>query len=242
MIAFCNRQVDCHRLLSMAIKFFAENQLRMTEPAESKSVLMEKNRLESLTDGIFAFAMTLLVTSMILPRDAIATQASGAALLSMLPDFYHYIIAFFVLAAFWMGHHEQFSKIHHLDNNFMVLNVIGLFFVTLVPFSTSFIGDYPSTDPIPTCLFEFNLLVLGLIFVIQWYYASRDHYLISPEYPDYAIWRRTNHALIIPVVSLLGIILALIGFSSSTMVYMLTPLATYIVERKARTRAELNKK
>ena len=214
----------------------------MTESAESKNVLMEKNRLESLTDGIFAFAMTLLVTSMILPRDAVATQASGAALISMLPDFYHYIIAFFVLAAFWMGHHEQFSRIHHLDSNFMILNVIGLFFVTLVPFSTSFIGDYPSSDPIPTCLFEFNLLVLGLIFVFQWYYASRNHYLVSPEYPEYAISQQLNHGLMIPLISLLGIILALIGFSSSTMVYMLSPLASYIVERNARTRAELIKK
>jgi uncharacterized membrane protein len=212
----------------------------MTESAESNNVLMEKNRLESLTDGIFAFAMTLLVTSLILPRDAIATQASGAALISMLPDFYHYIIAFFVLAAFWMGHHEQFSKIHHLDRNFLILNVTGLFFVTLVPFSTSFIGDYPSTDPIPTCLFEFNLLVLGLIFVFQWYYATRDHYLISPEYPEYAIWRRMNRGLIIPAVSTLGIILALSGFHSSTMVYMLIPFATYIVEQKARKSAELN--
>ena len=55
---------------------------------------MEKNRLESLTDGIFAFAMTLLVTSLILPRSAIVSQTSGAALASLLPDFYHYIIAF----------------------------------------------------------------------------------------------------------------------------------------------------
>src|SRR5512145_47249 len=114
----------------------------MPETAERHSVLMEKNRMESLTDGIFAFAMTLLVTSMILPRDAVTTLTSGAALASLVPDFFHYIIAFFVLAAFWMGHHEQFSRIHHLDRNFLFLNVIGLFFVTLVPFSTSFIGDY----------------------------------------------------------------------------------------------------
>jgi len=198
---------------------------------------MEKNRLESLTDGIFAFAMTLLVTSMILPRDAIASQSAGAALLSMLPDFYHYIIAFFVLAAFWMGHHEQFSRIHHLDNYFMVMNVIGLFFVTLVPFSTSFIGDYPSAELLPTVLFEFNLMILGLIFVFQWYYASRKHYLISPDYPDTAISHRLNHGLIIPFISLLGILLAVAGFTSSTMIYMLSPLATYLVERHARKNA-----
>lgn len=99
----------------------------MQDTTESGMVLMEKNRMESLTEGIFAFAMTLLVTSMILPGDAITSQSSGSALLSLLPEFYHYIIAFFVLAAFWMGHHEQFRNVHHFDNYFLYINIISLF-------------------------------------------------------------------------------------------------------------------
>jgi uncharacterized membrane protein len=137
-----------------------------------------------------------------------------------------------------MGHHEQFSKIHHLDKNFLILNVIGLFFVTLVPFSTSFIGDYPSSDIIPTCLFEFNLLILGLVFATQWYYATRKHYLVCPDYPEYEIQRRMNHGLIIPVISLLGIIIAIAGFNSSTMIYMTSPFVTYAVEKYAKKRSE----
>jgi uncharacterized membrane protein len=203
----------------------------MTESAEQKSELMEKNRLESLTDGIFAFAMTLLVTSMILPRDAVATQSSGSALLTLLPDFYHYIIAFFVLAGFWIAHHEQSSKIHHLDKKFLLLNIIGLFFVTLVPFSTSFIGDYDTSDVIATCIFELNLLILGLIFTIQWYYASRTYKLIATDHPQSDIRRRLYHGLIIPAISLAGIIITVMGFSSSTMIYMASPLVSYAVER-----------
>lgn len=202
----------------------------MTESAETRNVLMEKNRMESLTDGIFAFAMTLLVTSMILPGDAIPSQSSGSTLLSLLPDFYHYIIAFFVLAAFWMAHHEQFSRIHHIDNKFLYLNIIALFFVTLVPFSTSFIGDYDS-DVIATCLFEFNLMVLGLIFTLQWLYAARKHRLISLDYPVSDIRRRLNHGLIIPFISLVGIVITVMGFDSSTMIYMTSPLVSYVIDR-----------
>jgi uncharacterized membrane protein len=205
----------------------------LIEPAESRSVLMEKNRMESLTDGIFAFAMTLLVTSMILPRDAVSTLSSGAALTSLIPDFFHYIIAFFVLAAFWMGHHEQFSKIHHLDRNFLLLNVIGLFFVTLVPFSTSFIGDY-SSDMVATCLFEFNLMVLGLVFALQWYYATRNRRLVSPELTEYQVLRRQAHGLTLPVISLAGIIITVMGFDSSTMIYMTSPLVAWFVDRMVR--------
>jgi uncharacterized membrane protein len=208
----------------------------MTEPAETRSVLMEKNRMESLTDGIFAFAMTLLVTSMILPGDATATQGSGSALVALLPSFYHYIIAFFVLAGFWMAHHIQFSKVHHIDHTFLYMNIVGLFFVTLVPFSTSFIGDY-NADVVATCLFEVNLMVLGMVFTLQWLYAAMNHRLISPDYPASAIRRRVYHGMIIPVISLAGILITLTGFDSSTMIYMATPLVTYVVDRYARNGA-----
>jgi len=207
----------------------------MTEPAETRSVLMEKNRMESLTDGIFAFAMTLLVTSMILPGDATITQSSGSALISLLPAFYHYIIAFFVLAGFWMGHHEQFSRVHHVDNNFLHINIISLFFVTLVPFSTSFIGDY-NADVISTCLFELNLMVLGLILTLQWLYSTREHRLVSPDYPESDIRRRLYHGLIIPFISLVGIIITLAGVGSSTMIYMISPLVSYVVDRSMKKR------
>lgn len=202
----------------------------MPDAAEPGTVLMEKNRMEALTDGIFAFAMTLLVTSMILPGDAITSQSSGSALLSLLPEFYHYIIAFFVLAAFWMGHHEQFSNVHHIDNNFLYLNIIGLFFVTLVPFSTSFIGDY-NADVNATCLFEFNLMILGLVFTAQWLYASFMHRLIAPDYPESQIRQGLNQGLIIPVVSLVGIIITVLGFEGSTIIYITSPLVSHVVDR-----------
>ena len=202
--------------------------MTILDSAEKRSVLMEKNRMESLTDGIFAFAMTLLVMDLILPRDALVTETSSAALISLLSNFFHYIIAFFILAAFWMGHHEQFAKIHHIDKNFLILNVVGLFFVTLVPFSTSFIGDY-SGDLIATCVFELTLMILGLVFCIQWYYSSHNHRLISPDYPESEIRLRTYAGLIIPAISLIAIIVALIGFKSSTALYMTSPLVTYFV-------------
>ncbi|MCK7468227.1 MAG: TMEM175 family protein [Desulfosudis oleivorans] len=56
--------------------------------------------------------MTLLVTSMILPHAADAPALSAAGALSLLiPDFIHYVIAFFVLAAFWIAHHLLFNQI-----------------------------------------------------------------------------------------------------------------------------------
>jgi uncharacterized membrane protein len=205
----------------------------MSESADSPFNLIEKNRLEALIDGIFAFAMTLLVTSLILPHNEVAARSSATTLLALLPDFYHYIIAFFVLAAFWMGHHEQFRKIHHVDRSLLSLNIVSLFFVTLVPFSTSFIGDYDA-DLVSTVLFELNLMILGLLFLAQWYYITRKRHLVSAELSELDIRQRMNHNLILPAISLAGILLAIAGFGSSTMIYMATPFVEYAVDRYTR--------
>lgn len=205
----------------------------MSESADSPFNLIEKNRLEALIDGIFAFAMTLLVTSLILPHSELAARSSATTLLALFPDFYHYIIAFFVLAAFWMGHHEQFRKIHHVDRKLLSLNIVSLFFVTLVPFSTSFIGDYDA-DLVSTVLFELNLMILGLLFLIQWHYITRKRHLVSAELSELDIRQRMNHNLILPVISLAGILLAIAGFDSSTMIYMATPFVEYAVDRYTR--------
>ena len=200
----------------------------MTDNDES-DMRLEKNRLEALTDGIFAFAMTLLVASLILPRSAIITGTSIEAFFSLVPDFYHYIIGFFVLSAFWIAHHMQFRHVRFIDRNFLGLSTLGLFFVTLVPFSTSFVGDF--IDPFSSIIFETNLLILGLLFFFQWLYATHNHRLVAPEHQKQRIRYGLARNLIIPVISMLGIILALAGFSSSTMVYMLSPLASYGVRK-----------
>ena len=202
----------------------------MNESCEEHELRLEKNRLESLTDGIFAFAMTLLVTSLILPRSAFVTDTASQALVSLIPDFYHYIIAFFVLAAFWTAHHLQFSHVKYVDRNFMTLSIVGLFFVTLVPFTTSFIGDYDN-DPVAAIAFETSLLILGLIFALQWVYATRNRRLVAPDFPAERIRYGTIRNLIVPVISLAAIGIALIGSDSSTMMYMTLPLVSFGMER-----------
>lgn len=205
----------------------------MREPAESPKSLIEKNRLEALVDGIFAFSMTLLVTTLILSRSELGSLGSAAALASLVPDIYHYIIAFFVLSAFWLGHYEQFRRIHHVDRSLLSINIATLFFVTLVPFSTTFIGDYDA-DVVSTVVFDLNLMILGLLFLAQWYTISQKPHLVSEEMSGQDIRVRMNHNLILPGISLAGIVLAVAGFDKSTMIYMATPLVEYVVDRYSR--------
>ena len=139
------------------------------------------------------------------------------------------MIAFFILAAFWTAHHLQFNQVRFITRPFLTLNIIGLFFVTLVPFTTSFVGDYP--DNLASIVFELNLMVLGLMMFVQWYYAAHNRRLISPTYPESKVQERHLRNLSIPVLSLAGVILALAGSQESTIIYLLSPFVSYGVAR-----------
>jgi uncharacterized membrane protein len=72
---------------------------------------LPKHRLEALTDGVFAIAITLLVLELRLPGPEAVAAAGGlnGALLHLLPRFVAWVVSFFVLAIFWAGHHRIFD-------------------------------------------------------------------------------------------------------------------------------------
>jgi uncharacterized membrane protein len=187
-----------------------------------RSIGFPKNRIEALTDGVFAFAMTLMVIGLVVPADI--QDASNAAILEILvvmfPDFFHYVLAFFVLATFWVVHHAQVHRIRHIDSRFLWFNIVALMFVAMVPFSTTLVGDYPE-ETYASIVFEANLLLIGLFFAAQWWYASKDQRLV---YPDTDVERGRVRVLVVPAVSLFAILLALAGIPWSTAVYMLIPV------------------
>ncbi|HOI13508.1 MAG TPA: TMEM175 family protein [Methanoculleus sp.] len=181
-----------------------------------------KNRIEALTDGIFAFAMTLLVLSLDVPeglRDP-SDAAIAAMLAGQVPALFHYFLAFFILASFWIAHHAQVDRLRHIDRTFLWINIAMLMFVALVPFSVSLIGDYPG-ETFAAVIFEANLLFIGLIFAAQWRYAAHDNQLVRPGTD---IRRGNRRVMVVPAVSVVAILLALAGWTWSTAIYAVIPL------------------
>lgn len=181
-----------------------------------------KNRMEALTDGIFAFAMTLLVISLDVPaglQDP-SDAAIVAILADQLPGFYHYLLAFFILASFWVAHHVQVDRLRHIDRLFLWINMATLMFVTLVPFSVSLIGDYPD-EIFAAVAFEVNLLAIGLLFAAQWWYATHNCRLV---HPGTDVQHGSRRVMVVPAVSVIAILLALAGWTWSTAIYAFVPL------------------
>lgn len=139
-------------------------------------------RIEALSDGVFAIAMTILVFNLKDPLER-RTQSDAELLLSlknMLPAFLSFFLSFTTLGIFWTGQSTQFHYIKTYDRN---LNWITLFFlmaVSVLPFTTDVLSHHIN-NKVSILLYWLNILLLGILIYIHWLYAERHHHLAKDE-------------------------------------------------------------
>jgi uncharacterized membrane protein len=202
------------------------------ESSANEGPHLTKGRLEALSDGIFAFAMTLLVIGLNLPDKAMLVQSNAVAwqyLVSLQSDFFHYILAFLILGAFWLSQHQQFHPVRVPDKIFIWINLVTLMFVALLPFSTSFSGDFPDAS-VGAMVFETNLFAIGMGMTCQWWYATKGYRLTETLKPAY-VRRVMRGNLVVPTISVICILVALTGALWSSALYMTLPFVDYIADR-----------
>ena len=176
-------------------------------PPVADPLLLPKARLEAITDGIFAVAMTLLVLEV-----KVAEPVGGAGVLEdvqkLVDVLDNYVISFVVLAVFWMGHLRVMRRLREPDTAFTVTNLAFAFFTTLVPPLTTYLGDHPDA-PRAAVLYGGNLLLLLACEALLWRRVCRR--LANDTFPDAAAaWSlvRRRYAVAMGVV-LAGIAVAL---------------------------------
>jgi uncharacterized membrane protein len=188
-----------------------------------------KNRAEALTDGIFAFAMTLLVLGMDVPQPTGGIPDADAVSLilqDIYPDFTHYLVAFIMLASFWLLHHRCYDRLKTIDLRMLWMNIATLVFVALIPFSTDLADDYVEA-PLAGLIFSCNMLIVGTLLFLQWRYASRKKDLLSENVTAAQIAMVDRKMIIMPALSILAIAIALMGFPWTVMVYLLAPVTYF---------------
>ena len=117
---------------------------------------LSSERIQSLTDGIFAFAMTLLVINIDLPSTPhkIDPELLGKYLFSLWPDFFHYVLSFILLSLFWVEHHQQFYYVKKINRKALWINILNLLFVALFHFLHHL---WETTEPINCSCFYIQL-------------------------------------------------------------------------------------
>jgi len=207
----------------------------MTEAGTGISGFIPKDRVTTLVDAIYAFAMTLLVTTIDIPSkyEHVKEVAPVQQILaSVLPDLIHYFIAFTILAILWYFHHQQFRYLIGLNRTLLVTTMASLMFVCLIPFSTNVAGDYPF-DTLGAVIFELNILVIGFVTLAQWYYIQNRAATLVPDLPFERIQREIVWSWVFPLLALAGIGLAFAGIDWSVGVFILAPVIMAYLYRKS---------
>lgn len=196
---------------------------------------MTTHRIEALTDGIFAIAMTLLVLTIDLPEmeKGVAQIGLHNLLIEQMHMLTSYAISFIVLAIFWIKHHQQFHFIKRTDGKHLWINIFTLMFIVLIPFSTSLRGDYPD-DWVSAIFFGSNLLILGILSLLNWIYATNGHRLVDPNLDKQHIALNTRIGAVTPLVALLAMGVSIVSPQISSYTYLLIPILIQVVQRRSR--------
>src|SRR6266702_701016 len=123
-------------------------------------LMMSKGRLEAFSDGVIAILITIMVLELKVPHGA-----DVAALRPVIPVFLSYVLSFVFLGIYWNNHHHLLQAIKHVDGRVLWANLHLLFWLSLIPFATGWLGEN-HVAPLPTALYGVFLLMAAAAWTI----------------------------------------------------------------------------
>lgn len=165
-------------------------------------------RMNALTDGVFAIVLTLLVLELKLPE-------GDDSILELLAEDWHvfvaWVISFAAIGRFWLVHHAITAHLKHVVNHTLQLNLAVLGAVSLVPFSADIIGNEALAEPWSTVVFAGNIAVLSLMTGLLASHVERERQLLRDDelVPQVSRHRRT-HLVVLPGVTAAAAALAFV--------------------------------
>ncbi len=132
----------------------------MTSPKGKLPFSTESGRLEAFSDGVLAVIITIMVLELKPPH--------GTDLLSLreiVPTFAAYVLSFVFIGIYWNNHHHLLRAASGIDGRAMWANLHLLFWLSLAPFTTSWLGNHP-TASVPTAVYGFGLLMDAVAYTL----------------------------------------------------------------------------
>jgi uncharacterized membrane protein len=191
---------------------------------------MNKARFEAFSDGVFGFAITLLVLGLVIPefKNGVPSEADlSRALLNLWSSLLAYVLSFAVIGIMWHNHQALFRCVRQVDRITVLLN-LGLLGVTaFIPFATSTLGSYPTLRP-STFLYGATLTCSAILFNLLVFHLRRTRSFL-PNYTDQMIHETTvayrTGLIVYFVATMTALLLPLLSFALYLLVagYFLFP-------------------
>jgi uncharacterized membrane protein len=142
-------------------------------------------RLTALSDGVFAFAMTLLVLGLAVPAasEIHSEHDLWHALARLAPNAVMYVMGFLTLGIFWNGQQTQLNYIERSDRDLTWIHLVFLLAVTFVPFSTGLLATFVHYR-LALVIYWLNVLTMGALLFGSWKYVTRREMIRADTPPD----------------------------------------------------------
>lgn len=184
---------------------------------------MQRNRLEAFSDGVLAIVITIMVLEMKVPHGT-----DLATLRPLLPVFLSYVLSFIYVGIYWNNHHHLVHSIRHVSGGILWANLHLLFWLTLFPFASGWMGEN-HIAPLPTAAYGFVLLMAALAYYIL------QRAIIAQEGPDSVLVKALGSdwkGKLSPVLYFAAIPLAFVHPALSNGLYLLVALLWLIPDRR----------
>lgn len=182
---------------------------------------ISKVNLERITNGIYAFTMTLMVRNITTPVAGSVTDEISFAqyLVSIILQVIDFAGAFLILGMFWLFYFQMFHRMKTFDFRFLYLHFLSLMIVVFVPFTQSF-ANMGEAVPASNILFQLNYLALSLILTWQWYHARTHPELLEPQLNEAEASFLAKKFLVPLGVAILGIVFVWADFGYIDILYL----------------------
>ena len=211
-------------------------------------------RLILFSDAVFAIAITLLVIEIKIPDKEYLKEHGGLsdktllhALDELVPKFIGYLISFCLIGLYWSIHHRMFGFVTNYDRKLLFPNLLFLFFVALMPFSTGFYSEYAGSElfekqlKVPMTFYVLNFCGVGCVnYFFMWRRIGNEKNKLSePPIDPFVLKLAYARALVVPFLFLLMLPVAyFINVLFAVYVPMLIPVAIRILKKQIGKRHE----
>jgi uncharacterized membrane protein len=180
--------------------------------------------MEAFSDGVLAIIITIMVLELKVPHEGVTLQA----LQPLIPVFLSYVMSFIFVGIYWNNHHHLLQEVKHINGRVLWCNLHLLFWLSLIPFVTSWVGDHYN-EVAPIALYGFVLMMAG----IAYYFLVIS--LIRAEGQDSAIAKSIGNDFkgkISVVLCITGIALSFINTWMGIACYVLVACMWFIPDKR----------
>ncbi len=186
---------------------------------------MKTNRLEAFSDGVIAVIITIMVLELHVPH-----VGTLDALLTVAPSLLVYGMSFAVVAIFWVNHHHLIEKCHHAAPAVLWSNNNMLFWMSLIPFATAYLGE--------NCHAPLAVAVYGASLTLASAAYSLLQFVVGRQDPEDAkrrlIFRRMNRKAVYSLILYTASVpLAFVSVNVSFAIFVLIPMIYFWPEYRA---------